>query len=141
VKDWERILAEEGMPPELRMLTQSHNGDGHNDGLVCVSMTVEENVNHAAQWAEADNLKVFGEPTEMANVETSVYWRRFSSRIWASGIGGRSRDFLLDYADHGFLSRACRNFGLTRKEGERLIKFVNDAAKENANARSDSQGD
>jgi hypothetical protein len=137
---WEAILAGEGMPAELRMLSQSHGGDGHNDGLVCVSMTLSQKSRikgegmiqggkHSSHRGEGDwymrnNMAFFGRETAMQDTETAAYWQRFSGRIWDSGVSGERLAFLLDYAEHGYISRSCRKFGWDRRLAYKLIEFV-----------------
>jgi len=133
---WEAILAAEGMPSELRMLTHSHGGGGHNDGLVCVSMTLSQKSQskvegkygtaHATKldWYMRHNMAFFGRETAMQDTETAEYWQRFSGRIWESGVSGERLAFLLDYAEHGYISRSCRKFGWDRKLAYKLIEFV-----------------
>lgn len=134
--DWEELLASEGMPSELRMLTQSQSGEGHNDGLVCVSTTLSarsENKTetatvasqqHAKEWYLKANFRAHGVVTSMSETDVANFWREFSSRIWESGIAGERLNFLLDYAEHGFLSRSCAKFGYDRYFGKKLIDFV-----------------
>ncbi len=134
---WEAILAAEGMPSELRMLTHSHGGDGHNDGLVCVSMTLSQKSQDKVEgkhglahgptkldWYMRHNMAFFGRETAMQDTETAAYWQRFSGRIWDSGVSGERLAFLLDYAEHGYISRSCRKFGWDRRLAYKLIEFV-----------------
>jgi hypothetical protein len=131
-KHWELLLAKEGMPSELRMLTQTHSREGHNDGLVCVSMSdrlhEQQRVAHTysgvKEWAMLANVKHHGKTTPIQELPIANHWRQFSSAIWESGVTGNNLDFLLDYAEHGFRSRSCRRYGIDVKFGQRLIDFI-----------------
>lgn len=140
--DYEAILESEGMPAELRMLTEGSRREGHSDGLICVSMqsnkehcdvSQNQGLERRSDWSSWANYHAFGETTAFSDTDTATHYRLFCSLVWESGVTGDVRGFLLDYGEHGFVSKACRRFGFTRRRGLKLIEFIWQSAKENNN--------
>jgi hypothetical protein len=128
-EDWEKLLASEGMPAELRLMTQS--SVVARNGLVCVSSSNKDDAKFenttpyfGREWTMNANLKHHGSPTAVSDLDVAQYWRLFSSLIWESGITGSNLEFLLEFAEGKELAPLARKYNLTLHTSTRLIAFI-----------------
>lgn len=111
---WEALLRDEGMPAELRLLTERSNNDpDHRDGFQCVPM--DSRYNCTDNWGERANVAAFGAPTSLGEMDQARYWARFGQAVAVAPIG-RQTKFLVALADCGMVLEARRRSGMPASE-------------------------
>lgn len=113
--DYEAILEAEGMPAEIRSLFRGGSGCGDPETAVAFY-----------QFFDGDPSKSERKSSDsVSSLPVFEYWQSFQEIVWAVlGLTDAERDCMIAYSEHGFLSRACREYGVTYVRGLALVRKV-----------------
>ena len=117
--EWEARLSAEGMPAEIRSMYQGRNASDPQ---------FYPYFNGNPADSERDAIA-----NGIGDLPLYLWWSRFSETFHAMELSTEQVDFLIDYAEHGFLSRSCRRFGIVGRwpveKMQNLVRKVTDKMK------------